>query len=146
MFIWRLRVGSAPSQIGADGGVQSLVPDDRVYVRSSERHYRMPDNGYFQAKVAQENRRTTLPLSLPMWRSRRRETVSSRSPARSEHRSTRSLPRYLKAVGDPREVLRDPDARYLGGRVEERSLVPLGEARLGSIGFDEWFRRSHARA
>jgi uncharacterized protein YbjT (DUF2867 family) len=50
--------------------------------------------------------------------------------------------RYLKAVGDPREVVRDPEARYWGGRVEERSLVPLGEARLGHIGLDEWLRRS----
>ena len=54
--------------------------------------------------------------------------------------------RYLKAVGDPREVVSDPDARYWGGRVEERSLVPLGEARIGRIGFDEWFRRSQAAA
>jgi uncharacterized protein YbjT (DUF2867 family) len=54
--------------------------------------------------------------------------------------------RYLKAIGDPRAVVRDPEARYFGGRVEERSLVPLGEARLGRIGFDEWLRRSHARA
>ena len=35
------------------------------------------------------------------------------------------IARYLKAVGDPREVVRDPEARYWGGRVEERSLVPL---------------------
>jgi uncharacterized protein YbjT (DUF2867 family) len=50
---------------------------------------------------------------------------------------------YLKAVGDPRKVVRDPEARYgyLGSRVEERSLVPLGEARLGRIGLDEWLRR-----
>jgi uncharacterized protein YbjT (DUF2867 family) len=54
--------------------------------------------------------------------------------------------RYLKAVGDPREVVRDPEARYWGGRVEERSLVPLGEARLGRIGFNEWLRRAPARA
>jgi uncharacterized protein YbjT (DUF2867 family) len=54
--------------------------------------------------------------------------------------------RYLKAVGDPREVASDPEARYWGGRVEERSLVPLGEARLGRIGLDEWLRRSKARA
>ncbi len=54
--------------------------------------------------------------------------------------------RYLKAVGDPREVVRDPEARYFGGRVEERSLVPLGEARLGRIALDEWLRRSQAAA
>jgi uncharacterized protein YbjT (DUF2867 family) len=54
--------------------------------------------------------------------------------------------RYLKATGDPREVVSDPEARYFGGRVEERSLVPLGEARLGRIGLDEWFRRSRAGA
>src|SRR5437667_7186533 len=55
--------------------------------------------------------------------------------------------RYLKAVGDPRTVVRDPEARYFGGRVEERSLVPLGEARLGRIRLDEWLRRkSQARA
>ena len=56
------------------------------------------------------------------------------------------IARYLKAVGDRREVVRDPEARYFGGRVEERSLVPLGEARLGRIGFDEWLRRSQAKA
>ena len=38
----------------------------------------------------------------------------------------------------------DPEARYYGGRVEERSLVPLDNARLGGIGFDEWVRRSQA--
>ena len=53
---------------------------------------------------------------------------------------------YLKAVSDPREVVRDPEARYFGGRVEERSLVPLGEARLGHIGLDEWLRRSPTKA
>nr|WP_294863641.1 SDR family oxidoreductase [uncultured Pseudogulbenkiania sp.] len=54
--------------------------------------------------------------------------------------------RYLKAIGDRREVVSDPEARYFGGRVEEYSLVPLGEARLGSIGLDEWLRRSQAGA
>ena len=76
-----------------------------------------------------------LPTS-PRWRSRLRETALSRSPDRN----------YLKAVGDPREVMRDPEARYWGGRVEERSLVPLGEACLGRIGLDEWLRRSRAKA
>src|ERR1700758_3828425 len=54
--------------------------------------------------------------------------------------------RYLKAVGDPRDVVRDPEARCWGGRVEKRSLVPLGEARLGHISLDEWLRRSRAAA
>jgi uncharacterized protein YbjT (DUF2867 family) len=54
--------------------------------------------------------------------------------------------RYLKAVSDPRKVVSDPEARYGGGRVEEYSLVPLGEARLGRIGFDEWLSRSQAAA
>ena len=55
------------------------------------------------------------------------------------------IARYLKAVGDSREVVADPEARYFGGRVEERSLVPLGEARLGRIGLDEWLRRSQSK-
>jgi uncharacterized protein YbjT (DUF2867 family) len=49
------------------------------------------------------------------------------------------IARYLKAVGDPK-------ARYWGGQVEEHSLVPLGAARLGRIGFDEWLRHSQAAA
>src|SRR5262249_48590959 len=52
--------------------------------------------------------------------------------------------RYMKAVGDSREVVKDPEARYFGSRVDELSLVPLGEARLGRIGLDEWLRRSQA--
>ncbi|EIM30080.1 SDR family oxidoreductase [Microvirga lotononidis] len=53
---------------------------------------------------------------------------------------------YLKALGDPREVVSDPEARYWGGRVEEHSLVPLGEARLGRIRLDEWISRSRTAA
>ena len=56
------------------------------------------------------------------------------------------IARYLKAIGDPREVVRDPEALYWGGRVEEHSLVPLGEARLGRIALDEWVRRPRAEA
>ncbi|KVR21871.1 NmrA family transcriptional regulator [Burkholderia ubonensis] len=50
--------------------------------------------------------------------------------------------RYLKSVGDARAVVADRDARYYGGRVEETSLVPLGPARLGRIGLDQWLARS----
>jgi uncharacterized protein YbjT (DUF2867 family) len=54
--------------------------------------------------------------------------------------------RYLKAIGDPRVVVSDPEALYFGGRVEEKSLVPMIEARLGRIDLDEWLRRSQAKA
>jgi uncharacterized protein YbjT (DUF2867 family) len=56
------------------------------------------------------------------------------------------IARYVKAIRDPHHVVSDPEARYWGGRVEERSLVPLGEARLGHIGFDEWLRGSQPAA
>jgi uncharacterized protein YbjT (DUF2867 family) len=70
--------------------------------------------------------------------------VEIAGPERAPFNET--VARYLKAVGDPREVVRDPEARYFGSRVEEKSLVPLGEARLGGIGFDEWLRRSRTGA
>ena len=56
------------------------------------------------------------------------------------------IARYLKAAGDPREVVSDPDAPYFGGVVRERSLVPLGKARLGRIRLDDWFRHSQSPA
>jgi len=54
--------------------------------------------------------------------------------------------RYLKAVGDPREVVSDKQARYFGGLVDDQSLVPLGDVRLGHLKFDDWYRRSQAKA
>jgi uncharacterized protein YbjT (DUF2867 family) len=44
----------------------------------------------------------------------------------------------LRAVGDQRLVVADPDARYFGARLSERTLVPGSGARLGVIGFDDW--------
>ena len=48
------------------------------------------------------------------------------------------IARYLKSIGDTRQVVTDPDARYYGGLVEELSLVPLGDARIGRISLDQW--------
>ncbi|MEX3985162.1 SDR family oxidoreductase [Paraburkholderia sp. EG287A] len=50
--------------------------------------------------------------------------------------------RYLKSVGDARPVVTDRDALYYGGRVEEQSLVPLGDARIGRISLDQWLAQA----
>ena len=51
--------------------------------------------------------------------------------------------RYLRHINDPREVVSDPQARYYGVRVDDRTLVP-GEARLGTIRLDDWLEQSSA--
>lgn len=145
---------------------------------------RMPDNGYFQAKVAQETliKASGVPytivratqfmeflgaiadssavdgeIRLPggMFQpiaaddvaavmtetalaAPRNGTFDIAGPNRAPF--DRIIARYLEAVGDPRSVVRDPEARYFGGTVEETSLVPLGEARLGLISLDTWLR------
>jgi uncharacterized protein YbjT (DUF2867 family) len=53
--------------------------------------------------------------------------------------------RYLKAIGDERQVIGDPEALYFGGHVQEHTLVPLGDARLGHISLDQWFGRQRTR-
>jgi uncharacterized protein YbjT (DUF2867 family) len=50
--------------------------------------------------------------------------------------------RYLKSIGNARPVVTDPDARYYGGLVEEQSLVPLGEARIGRVSLDQWLAQA----
>lgn len=52
--------------------------------------------------------------------------------------------RYLRDTNDPREVVSDPDARYFEARVDDRSLVPSGTPRLGTIRFEDWLRQSAA--
>ena len=51
---------------------------------------------------------------------------------------------YLGMMGDNRPVHADPEARYFGGRVEQFSLVPTGEAQLGRIHLADWVRRKRA--
>jgi uncharacterized protein YbjT (DUF2867 family) len=51
----------------------------------------------------------------------------------------------LEERGDPREVVADPDARYFGARLGERTLVPDGDATLGETRFDDWLGQSGAQ-
>ena len=108
---------------GTDGGVVRISP------------------GLFQPIAADDVAASVAEVALA---APRRGIVEIAGPDRAPFNEF--VARYLKAVGDPRQVVSDPEARYFGSRVEERSLVPLGDARLGRIGFDEWLRRSQARA
>jgi uncharacterized protein YbjT (DUF2867 family) len=47
--------------------------------------------------------------------------------------------RYLKAIGDTRSVVADPEAKYFGTRLEDGSLVSDHNPRIGRIDFDRWF-------
>ena len=49
--------------------------------------------------------------------------------------------RSLAAQNDSRHVVADPHARYFGAELGERSLVPLGDARLGEVQFQEWLKQ-----
>jgi uncharacterized protein YbjT (DUF2867 family) len=53
--------------------------------------------------------------------------------------------RYLKATNDPREVVSDPQARYFGTRLDDRTLVPGDNPHLGTIRFEDWLRQPRAR-
>jgi uncharacterized protein YbjT (DUF2867 family) len=50
--------------------------------------------------------------------------------------------RYLTASRDARKVVTDASARYFGIEVNDRSLTPGSNPRLGTTRFDDWLRRS----
>lgn len=52
----------------------------------------------------------------------------------------------LAASRDPREVVADPDARYYGIAVKERTLIPEDNAKLGTIRFEDWLVQSVSQA
>lgn len=56
----------------------------------------------------------------------------------------RIISQYLKAQGDAREIVVDPNATYFGGTIAEESLVPTGVARRGNIALDDWLKRARA--
>jgi len=48
----------------------------------------------------------------------------------------------LSALNDSREVVADPQARYFGTELSERSIVPDDTAQLGETRFEDWLRSS----
>ena len=53
--------------------------------------------------------------------------------------------RRLAALKDPREVIADPNARYAGAKLSEKTLVPGNNARLGETRFETWLTQSAAQ-
>ena len=50
--------------------------------------------------------------------------------------------RVLDSRRDPRTVVADPQALYFGGRLEEHTLVPAGDAKLGATRLEDWLNQS----
>ena len=54
--------------------------------------------------------------------------------------------RFLRAKQDGRQVVTDVHARYFGIDLNDQSLTPGENPRIGPTRFDEWLRRSQAKA
>jgi uncharacterized protein YbjT (DUF2867 family) len=53
--------------------------------------------------------------------------------------------RRLTSLKDPREVIADPNARYSGAKLSEKTLVPGKHARLGETRFESWLTQPAAQ-
>ncbi|RYX81828.1 SDR family oxidoreductase [bacterium] len=49
---------------------------------------------------------------------------------------------FLTSQGDTRQIVTDPKALYSGAELDDKSLTPDEGARLGTITFDEWLKKS----
>jgi len=54
--------------------------------------------------------------------------------------------RYLAARDDRRSVIVDPNARYYGAKLGERTLVPDNNATIGETRFEDWLSRQFVGA
>jgi len=54
--------------------------------------------------------------------------------------------RRLASLKDSREVIADPNARYSGAKLSEKTLVPANNARLGETSFETWLAQSATTA
>src|SRR6516165_3364871 len=53
--------------------------------------------------------------------------------------------RRLASLNDPREVVADPNARYSGAKISEKTLLPGNNTRLGETRFETWLTQSAAQ-
>lgn len=147
---------------------------------------RLPDNGYFRAKVAQEAliKASAIPYTL-LRATQFFEFVGGIAQAATRGDEVRLSPaliqpmasvdvaaaladvvlaapangtlevagpeampldelvrRFLRLTGDGRKVIADVHARYFGAELDDRSLTPGSDARLGPTRFEDWLARS----
>src|SRR5256885_13141390 len=51
----------------------------------------------------------------------------------------------LSQLGDTREIIADPNALYSGAKINDRTLVPDNDARLGETRYETWVNQSTGR-
>jgi uncharacterized protein YbjT (DUF2867 family) len=143
---------------------------------------RLPECGYFRAKLAQENliRRSTIPYTI-LRATQFFEFIGGIVDTSSDGQIARLSPalfqpvasddvaaaladvsladpingmielagperlsldefgrKYLAATKDPRKVVADIHARYFGAELDDRSLTPGDDPRLGAVRFEDW--------
>jgi uncharacterized protein YbjT (DUF2867 family) len=54
--------------------------------------------------------------------------------------------KFLRANRDSREVVTDPEAGYFGTAVNDQSLTPIGDSRIGPTRYEDWLSRSITHA
>jgi uncharacterized protein YbjT (DUF2867 family) len=54
------------------------------------------------------------------------------------------IQQFLNANQDARQAIVDSDARYFGAKLNDRSLIPEDNSRIGSTRFQDWLNRSIA--
>jgi uncharacterized protein YbjT (DUF2867 family) len=113
---------------------------------------RMLASGYFRAKMAQENlikaalmqpivsddvaaALADVAIAEPL-----NDTVEVAGP--EPIRMDELVRRFLSAKGDPRKVITDVRALYYGIEVNDQSLVPGDNPRLGPTRFEDWLSQS----
>ncbi|EJN24423.1 putative nucleoside-diphosphate sugar epimerase [Pseudomonas sp. GM79] len=150
---------------------------------------RLPENGYFRAKVAQENliKASSIPYTIlratqffefvggiaqaatvgeeiclspaliqPMASddvvaALTEVTLATPVNGTVEVAGPEAMPldelvrRFLRATQDTRKVVPDVHARYFGSVLDDQSLTPGKNPRLGAIRFEDWLGQSTAR-
>src|SRR5512146_2774205 len=62
-----------------------------------------------------------------------------------QFRLTELVRRRLASLKDQRKVIADPNARYAGAKVSERTLLPGNNARLAETRFETWLKQPAAQ-